>query len=121
MRARSSQPLSVRRSPSKKAAVMGKKMTSTAITTLELIPKPNHSTSSGARAKTGTAWLSSSRGMSQRCSRGRNTSVSASPAPSSVPIARPSTISARVVSVLQNSSGAWPTMARATEPGLGSM
>jgi hypothetical protein len=55
VRARSSQPISTRRSPSKKDAVIGKKMTSTAMTTFELMPKPNHSTSKGASAKTGSA------------------------------------------------------------------
>ncbi len=97
VRARSSQPVSVRLRPSEKAAVIGKKMISTAITTLEAMPKPNQSTSSGARANTGTAWLSSTSGISQRSTRGENTMIRANIAPSSVPITRPSRVSARVV------------------------
>ena len=67
VRARSSQPGSVRRRPSRKLAVTGKKMTSTAMATFEPMPKPSQSTSRGARAKTGMAWLSTRMGQSQRC------------------------------------------------------
>ena len=120
VRARSSQPGSVRRSPSANEAATGKKITRTAITTLELMPKPNHSTSSGASANTGTAWLSSRIGISQRCTRGENTISSAQAAPSPVPIRRPSTVSVRVVSVLQASRLRCCHRATATEPGPGS-
>lgn len=90
-----------RRSPSKKADTTGKKITSTAIATLALMPKPNHSTSSGARANTGIAWLVSTSGISQRCRRGEKIMHSASAAPSKTPSASPLTISDAVTSVCQ--------------------
>ena len=84
------------------------------------MPKPNQSTSSGARANTGIAWLSSSSGISQRCSSGENTMPSAQTAPSRVPRSSPSTVSDRVVSVLQNSRSRCCQSATATERGSGS-
>ena len=110
----------MRRSPSANEAATGKKITSTAIATLELMPKPSHSTSSGASANTGTAWLSSRIGISQRCTRGENTISSAQAAPSPVPISRPSTVSASVVRVLQASRTRCCHSAAATGPGPGS-
>ncbi len=51
LRARSRYSWLTRRKPSKKAEVTGKKITSTAIATLALMPKPSHSTSSGGEGK----------------------------------------------------------------------
>jgi hypothetical protein len=59
--------------------------------------------------------------MSQRCSPREKTIAKASAPPSRVPMTRPSRISDSVVSVLQKSSGACATKARATEAGSGSM
>ena len=120
VRARSSQPGSVRRSPSENAAVTGKKITSTAITTFDAMPYPNHSTSSGASANTGTACASSSSGISQRSSVRDAIMPSAASPPTAVPISRPSTVSVSVTSVLQASRPRCSQSARATAVGSGS-
>ncbi len=74
---------SVRASPSAKAEVTGKKIAMVAITTFEATPKPNHSASSGAIAKTGIAWLTTRTGRSRRRLGGRKLIASAKPAPTS--------------------------------------
>ena len=51
--------------PSKKDEVTGKKIIITVITIFELIPKPNHNTSKGARAKVGIDWLIMMMGINQ--------------------------------------------------------
>ncbi len=98
----------------------GKKITSTAMTTLDAMPKPNHSTSSGASANTGTACASSSSGISQRSSVRDAIMPSAASAPTSVPITSPSTVSVSVTSVLQASRPRCSHSARATDIGSGS-
>ncbi|MNT43613.1 hypothetical protein D3C72_1800970 [compost metagenome] len=66
---------------------------------MALIPKPNHSTNSGASANTGIAWLVSTNGINQRCRRGEKIMHSASVAPSKTPASKPQAISEAVISV----------------------
>jgi hypothetical protein len=81
---------------------MGKKMTRIVMMILDAMPKPNQRTSSGARAKNGTAWLMTRMGMTQRCTGRQAAMARAAATPKTVPKSRPSRISARVTTRFSN-------------------
>ena len=98
----------------------GKKLTSAAMANLEGRPKPSHTTSSGAIAKTGSACATTSSGPTERSARREPAITKAATMPPAVPISRPPTISPRVVSASGQITGQRVTSVVTTRLGAGS-
>ena len=95
-------------------------MISAAMASLDATPKPSHTTSSGAMAKTGSAWATTSRGPSA-CSVRRERAMSkATATPAAEPSTRPPSISPPVTSASGQIRPKSPTSVAATRDGAGS-
>ena len=94
-------------------------MISPAMASFDAMPNPNQTTSSGAMAKTGRAWATTSRGPSA-CSRRRDCAMTSdTPIPAAVPSSKPPSISLPVTSASRQRSPACSTSVTATREGVG--
>ena len=97
VRIRSTTSGSTLRKPRASPTVTGKNVVSTTSTTLGTMPKPNHSTSRGARAMVGIVCDTVTMGSRARPSHPKRSISTATTKPNATPMPRPSAASYRVV------------------------